>query len=253
MNYQYDFSGKVIVITGSSRGIGLEVAKAFYELGGKIVITSRKEEAFKELKTVFPESDRVLFLPLHTGKLESINSFVKIVLEKWGNVDVLVNNAATNPYFGPMIYANEKAWDKIMDVNLKGYFFMSQTLSQHWMQNNLPGNVINITSIAGLKSTPGLGVYGISKAGVIQITKNFAKELGSVGIRFNAIAPGLVKTKFSQALWSSEEMKQEWLKNQAIQDVAGPEDIVGVILFLASDNSKYITGETIVIDGGGLA
>ena len=253
MKWNYDFSGRVAVITGSSRGIGLEIAKAFNELGAKVVISSRKMENQQKAMEEFSNRENVLPVPAHAGKVEDLKNLIERTYEHFGRLDILVNNAATNPYFGPMVHADEKAWDKIIEVDLKGYFFASQFAIRKWMEKNEKGVIVNIASVAGIRAAPGLGIYGIAKAGVIMMTKIFAKETGPLGIRVNAIAPGLVKTKFSTALWSSEEILNQWLQNQAIQRIALPEDIVGAVLFLSSPQAEMITGETIVIDGGGLA
>ena len=253
MDLKLDFSEKVVIVTGSSRGIGLAIAKAFNQLGANVVISSRKMENLQKAMEEFPDKERVFPVPAHAGKVSDIQNLINTVYEKLGKLDILVNNAATNPYFGPMVYADEAAWNKIMEVDLKGYFFASKFAIEKWMQNNRKGVIINVASVAGIKSSPGLGIYGIAKAGVIMMTKNFARETGPLGIRVNAVAPGLVKTRFSSALWGSEEILNQWLQQQALQKLAVPEDIVGAVLFLASPLAEMITGEVLIVDGGSLA
>ncbi len=253
MEWKLDFTDKVVIVTGSSRGIGLEIAKAFNELGAKVVISSRKMENLEKAREEFKSPDRVFPIPAHAGKVEELKKLIDSTYEQLGQLDILVNNAATNPYFGPMVYADEKSWDKIMEVDLKGYFFTSKFAIERWMNEKRTGAIVNITSVAGFKAAPGLGVYGIAKAGVIMMTKVFAREAGPLGIRVNAVAPGLVKTRFSSALWSSEEILNQWLGQQSVQKLAMPEDIVGSVLFLASPLAEMITGEVILVDGGSLA
>jgi NAD(P)-dependent dehydrogenase (short-subunit alcohol dehydrogenase family) len=183
------------------------------------------------------------------GRIDEAAALPGKVKERFGRLDILINNAATNPVFGPVMHADPAAWDKIMDVNLKGPFFLAKA-AMEIMREQGGGKIVNVASVGGIKSMPGLGVYCISKAGVIMMTKVCAAEWGAFGINVNAVAPTVFKTKLSQALWSSEEILGKVLDTQPIRRLAESRDIVGAILFLASDASSFITGQTIVLDGG---
>ena len=242
--------GKVAFITGASRGIGRSIALGFSREGAKVVLSSRKAEALEGVAAeVRDAGGEALVVPVHTGKPEQITEAVAKAVEAFGTIDVLVNNAATNPIFGPVLNATVEAWDKIMDVNLKGYYLMSLEGGKVMMERG-GGTVVNIASTAGMNVMPGLGIYSVSKAGVLMLTKVLAWEWAAFKIRVNAVAPGLVETKFSQALWSVPEILEEVEKRTPMARIGKPEEIVGAALYLASDQSSYTTGETIVVDGG---
>jgi len=248
---EFSLKDKVAIITGASRGIGEAIATAYSGLGAKCVIASRKEDALNEAaqKIEAATGNRPLAIPAHVAKLDQLEHLVNATLETHGQIDILVNNAATNPVFGPALTCEEPAWDKIMSVNLKGPFFLAKLVAEQ-MKKRERGKIINMASVAGFRVMPGLGIYSMSKAGVIMMTKVLAFELGPFGIQVNAVAPGLVKTKFSQALWASEEILDEALKFQPLQRLLEPEDIVGAAVFLALPISDAITGEVITTDGG---
>jgi len=191
---------------------------------------------------------KCLVVPAHIGKLEEINNLVKRVLEEFGKIDILVNNAATNPTMASAIDIDDRAWDSIMNLNLKGLFFLSQAVAKV-MKEKGGGKIINVASVAGI--TPDiLPVYSISKAGVIMATKVMAQQWAQYNIRVNAIAPGLTKTRFSEALWKNEQILKIAMSRTPLARPAEPEEMVGAIIYLASDASSYVTGQVIAIDGG---
>lgn len=249
---RFRLDGKIAIVTGASRGIGEAIATAFASAGAKLVLASRKQAELDQVaEKIRAAGGDVYVVPTHTGKIEDIKSLVQKTAEKYGCIDILVNNAGTNPVFGPIINIDEKAWDKIFEVNLRGFFFLSKEVA-NIMSEKGGGVIINMASVAGIKPGIGLGAYSISKAGVIMLTKVLAQEWASMNIRVNAIAPGVIKTKFAEALYSSSELVEEILRGISIKRLGEPDDIVGVALFLASGASSYITGETIVVDGGGI-
>jgi len=246
----FDFSGKVVLITGASRGIGESVAKAFCELGAEVVLTSRKQEALDNVcSQVKTQGGKACAIACHVGKDEDRKKLVNEVISKFGKIDVLVNNAATNPVFGPALNTDESAWDKIFEVNLKGPFFLSKLVAEKMAEKG-GGGIVNVASVAGIKPMMGLGVYSISKAGLLMLTRVLSAELGDKGIRVNAVAPGVIKTKFSEALWKNDFIRQVVEKSSPLGRVGETDDVVGAVVFLASESAKYITGQVIVVDGG---
>lgn len=246
----FSLEGKVAIITGASRGIGQAIADGFSEMGAKVVLASRKAEALEEVKRgIVEKGGDALVIPTHMGDMEAVRNLVRGTLEHYGTVDILVNNAATNPVFGPTSEIEEPAYDKIMDVNVKGMFFLTKEVGKVLCEKG-SGSVINISSEAGITPTPMLGVYSISKAAVNMLTKVFAQEWAPRGVRVNAIAPGLVKTHFSQALWGNEAILKAALATIPMGRIAEPKEIVGMAIYLASEASSYVTGQVFLIDGG---
>jgi NAD(P)-dependent dehydrogenase (short-subunit alcohol dehydrogenase family) len=242
---------KVAIVTGASRGIGESIARAFAKSGAKVVLASRKIEGLRAVESAIAgEGGDAFAHACHTGSREQIEALFEAAVKRYGKVDVLVNNAATNPYFGPMLAIEEAAWDKTFEVNVKGYFHATRALATHLVARGAPGAVVNVASVAGLIAMPLQGVYGMTKAAIVSMTKTLAVELGGAGIRVNAIAPGLVDTKFASALTTSPEILKMVLDRTALKRVAQPSEIAGVALWLASDASSYATGETVVVDGG---
>jgi len=246
-----DFSlqGKVALITGGSRGIGKATALGFARAGADVVVTSRKlpdlEMVAEEIKGLGRKS---LAIAAHVGRVEDIKNLVSKVKEEFGRIDILVNNAGTNPAMDSALDAEERAWDAIMNLNLKGLFFLSQAVARV-MKEHGGGVIINVSSAAGIR--PGvLPLYSISKAGVIMATKVMAQEWGKYGIRVNAVAPGVVKTRFSEALWSNPQISAKILNKVPMQRFAEPEEMVGAMVYLASNASQYVTGTVISVDGG---
>lgn len=250
---KFNFKDKVALITGGSRGIGKAIAIAFAKAGADIAIVSRKaqdlEAAAKEIEEL---GVKTLPVAMNTGKSEEVVVGVAKILQFFGKVDILVNNAATNPVMAPLLDIEEWAWDKIMQTNLKGYWLMSREVGKHFKERKC-GNIVNIASDVGIKYGPLLGAYAISKAGVIMLSKVLARELAIYNVRVNTIAPGLIKTRFSQVLWDNEFALKRAMEDQAIQRMGMPEDIAPAVLFLASDASGMITGETFIINGGAFA
>ena len=241
--------GRLALITGSSRGIGAGIALALAQAGADVAITSRKlpdlEKVAEEIKKT---GRKCLPVPAHVGKMEEINNLVKRVLEEFGKIDILVNNAATNPTMASAIDIDERTWDSIMNLNLKGLFFLSQAVARV-MREKGGGKIINVSSVSGI--TPDiLPIYSISKAGVIMATKVMAQQWAQYNIRVNAIAPGLTKTRFSEALWKNPDILKMAMSRTPLARPAEPEEMVGAIIYLASDASSYVTGQVIAIDGG---
>lgn len=249
-----ELDGKVAIITGASRGIGRSIALTFAENGARLVLASRNK--YGELDEVANEvrgiSESVLSVPTNLGKTEDIERLVGEAKREFGRIDILVNNAASNPAIGPLIDTEERTWDHVMNVNLKGCFLLSQRVARV-MVDQREGCIINIASVDGIRLEPGFVPYSISKAGLIMLSQGFAKELGQYGIRVIAVAPGLVRTKYSEAIWGDEKIRREREKKSCLGRIGTPEEIANVVSFLASEKASYITGTTIVIDGGKLA
>ncbi len=242
---------KVAIVTGASRGIGEAIATTFALAGAKVVLASRKIEGLKEVeKKITDLGGEAFSYACHTGSREQVEALVAAAIERFGKVDVLVNNAATNPHFGPMLSVDEGQWDKTFEVNVKGYFYATRAVAQAAIARNAPASIVNVASVAGQMAMPLQGVYAMTKAAVISMTKTLAAELGPANVRINAIAPGLVETRFASALTASPEISKMVLDKMALKHFAKPEDISGLVLLLASDQSSYMTGECVVIDGG---
>ena len=250
MNYaNISLKGKVAIIMGASRGIGEESAVALSQAGATVILASRKQANLEPaVARITQQGGKCLAIVSHIAKIEDSKNLVDRVMSEYGRIDILMNNAGTNPYYGPLVNAEEWAWDTTMNVNLKGLFFLSQ-LAARIMIKQESGCIINTASIAGF--TPmGTGIYETTKAGVIMLTKSMAKEWGQYNIRVNAIAPGLIKTRLSEINWKDPAKGKEAADNCAMLRLGEPDDVAGVVLFLASDLAKYITGQTIVVDGG---
>lgn len=246
----FSLTNKVALITGASKGIGLSIAETFAAAGAKVVISSRNQENLDEMaNNLKSKGYEVTGISCHVGKSEELEDLVKKTIEVYGQIDVLVNNAASNPVFGPVHDTNLEAYDKIMDVNVKAPFHL-MNLCFPYLRASSSGAVINISSIGGISPEQGLGIYSVSKAALISLTKVYAKEWGDHKIRVNAICPGLIQTKFSEALWSNEKIMQHMMKSLAIKRVGTSEEIGAAALFLASKASSYTTGTVITADGG---
>jgi NAD(P)-dependent dehydrogenase (short-subunit alcohol dehydrogenase family) len=240
--------GKVAIVTGGSRGIGEAIARAFVANGARVAIAARKIDALEKIAASL--GDRALPLAAHTGKEADCVALVQKTVERFGKVDVLVNNAATNPYFGPMLGIDEGAWDKTFEVNLKGYFFMAREVARHLTNRDAPGAILHVASVAGVEAAPLQGVYGMTKAAVISMTKTLAYELARSKIRVNAIAPGLIDTRFASAIVSNADLVAEATRKTPLGRYGTPDEIAGAAVYLASDAASFLTGQTIVIDGG---
>lgn len=241
---------RTIVITGASRGIGESIALACARAGAAVVLAARKAEPLAAAAGAIGDAGgRAIAVPCHTGHPEEVTALFDRAVAEFGPVHGLVNNAATNPYFGPTLGVTEAAFDKIFEVNVKGYLYTTREFAARAQG----GSIVNIASYAGMKASPLIGVYGMSKAAVISMTRNLAVELAPGGIRVNAIAPGLIETRFSAALLESEEIRQRVLGDNPIPRPGRPDEIAGAVVYLLSDAAAYVTGQTLVIDGGGTA
>ncbi|MCB9683050.1 MAG: glucose 1-dehydrogenase [Alphaproteobacteria bacterium] len=245
--------GKVALVTGGTRGIGEAVATAFAREGATTVVVSRKQPNVDAAVARIRDasgSDAVSGHALHMGDEDAIADTVAAIADAHGPIDVLVNNAASNPYFGPMIGIDAGAWHKTFEVNVRGPFVLATQVAQRLMAAERPGSVIMMSSIMGLRAAAMQGVYGMTKAALISMVQTLAVELGPAGIRVNAIAPGLVDTKFASALTTSPEILKMFTDHTALGHIAQPDDIAGAAVFLASDEARYVTGQTLAVDGG---
>jgi NAD(P)-dependent dehydrogenase (short-subunit alcohol dehydrogenase family) len=246
----FQLEGKVAVITGASKGIGESIARIYGLAGAKVVISSRKQDALDALADGLREIGiDVLPVAANAGNPDDLARLVQEAVQHFGGIDILVNNAAANPVFGPVEDTPLSAFDKIMDVNLKGPFELSKRCLPI-MKSRGGGSIINISSIGGIRPEPQLGIYSVSKTALISLTKVLAKEWGAYGIRVNAICPGLIKTKFSQALWDNEQILHYTLAHLPIARVGTPEEIAALALFLAGNGAAYCTGAVFTADGG---
>jgi NAD(P)-dependent dehydrogenase (short-subunit alcohol dehydrogenase family) len=248
---RFSLDGRVALVTGASRGIGSAIAEALAEQGAHVVLSSRKQADLdveaERINARFPE--RAVAIAAHAGKPEDLERLVHEVMARFSRIDILVNNAATNPYFGPVLSAELSAWDKTFEVNLRGIFVLTKLVYDATMEKQ-GGAVVNVASVGGLRPGLGLGVYNVTKAGVIMLTRQLARELGGK-VRVNAVAPGLVKTRFAEALWGNEAILERVLASNPMGRIGLPDEIAGAVAFLVSDAASYVNGEVLVIDGGG--
>ncbi len=248
---RFDLSGRIALVTGASRGIGSAIAEILAEHGAQVVLSSRKQsdldQEAERINGLYPE--RAIAIAAHAGRSEDLERLVQQVMERFSRIDILVNNAATNPYFGPILGAELPAWDKTFEVNLRGVFVLTRLVYQASMEAH-GGTIVKIASIGGLRPGIGLGVYNVTKAGVIMLTRQLARELGGK-VRVNAVAPGLIKTRFAEGLWGNQEILDRVLAQNPMGRIGVPEEVAGAVLFLASDAASYVNGEVLVVDGGG--
>ena len=246
----FSLDGKVALITGASKGIGFSIAEIFAAAGAKVVISSRKQDVLDEQALQLNSKGyEVTGIACNVGNMNELPILVEKTVEKYGTIDILVNNAASNPVFGPVHETTLEAFDKIMNVNVKAAFELCRLCYPH-LRKSSGASVINISSIGGLSPEQGLGIYSVSKAALISLTKVFANEWGDSKIRVNAICPGLIQTKFSEALWSNEKIMSMIIKQLAIKRAGTSEEIGAMALFLASPASTYTTGAILTADGG---
>ena len=247
----FQLTERVAIVTGASRGLGRAIAEGLAEQGASVVLSSRRQEDLDReaarLNERFPGS--AVAIAAHAGREGDLRSLVERTMERFGRIDVLVNNAGTNPYFGALIDAELAVWDKTFEVNLRGYFILTQLVHRAWMEEH-GGAVLNIASTGGLRPAVGLGVYDVTKAGVIMLTRQLARELGGT-VRVNCIAPGLFRTRFAEALWSNEAVLERVVQNNPFGRIGNPEEIAGAAVFLVSDAASYVNGQVLVVDGGG--
>ena len=253
MDPDFRLDGKVALVTGASRGIGQAIAERYATAGAKVVISSRKQDALEAVAArIKGAGGDVLALAAHTGDAAAIERLVAGAMQAYGGIDILVNNAATNPHFGPLLTAEESHWDKTFEVNVKGYFRMVRACMDTFRQRG-GGKVINMASVAGAAYQPGMGIYCVTKAGVIMLTQALAVELAVENIQVNAIAPGFVKTRFSKVLWESADMYERVVRSIPQGRMASPEEVTGIALYLASEASSFTNGSIFYVDGGQLA
>lgn len=241
---------KVAIITGASKGIGASMAEHLASSGAKVVVSSRKQEAVDEIVAAIKSKGfEATAIACHVGEAEARQHLIKETMRIYGRIDILINNAAINPVHGGIARADEALFDKVMDVNVKSCMILSN-LCFPIMKEQAAGSIIHIASVEGLRPSAGLGVYSISKAAVIMLAKSQAKEWSKYGIRVNAICPGLIKTKFSRALWENDAMLKQYENHLPSRRIAEPNEMAGLALFLASDASSYCTGGVYTADGG---
>ena len=244
---------KVAIVTGASRGIGEAIARTFAAHGAKVALASRKLEGLTSVADAINAAHgkgTAIAIAAHTGRESECDALVARAIAELGKVDVLVNNAATNPYFGPLLDTDMGAWDKTFEVNTKGYFWMCRNVARHLRDRDAPGSLINVASITALVGSPFQGCYAMTKAAVVSMTKTFAVELAPSKIRVNAIAPGLVDTKLASAIVQNDALLDMVKKRTPLGRVGMPDEIAGGALFLASDAANFLTGHTLVMDGG---
>ncbi|THD75040.1 SDR family oxidoreductase [Thalassobius vesicularis] len=251
-NSLFDLTGKVAVITGSSRGIGRAIAERMAEAGANVVISSRKgppcEEVASEINARLGREAAVA-LPANISDKGSLQAMIHATMAKWGQIDVLVCNAASNPYYGPMEGISDDAFRKVLDNNVLANHWLVQMVGPQ-MRARKDGAIVIVSSIGGLKGSPVIGAYNISKAADMQMARNLAVELGPDNIRVNCIAPGLIKTDFSKALWDNDKTLSYYNTMTPLRRIGDPDEIAGAAVYLASKAGGYVTGQTIVVDGG---
>lgn len=249
-NNPFDLAGRVAVVTGSTKGIGLAIARGMAEAGARVVVSSRKADACEETaRDLSAAGHAVLAVPCHVGHKDQLHDLVDRTLEEWGRIDILVCNAAANPLYGPLLQMTDEAYDKTMNTNVRSTMWLCNMVLPGMAESG-GGSVILISSIAALRGSLVNAVYGVSKAAELALTRSLALEWGPRNVRVNAIAPGLVKTDFARALWQDPERRDRIERRSPLRRIGEPDDIGGVATFLASDAAAFVTGQVIVADGG---
>jgi NAD(P)-dependent dehydrogenase (short-subunit alcohol dehydrogenase family) len=249
-SHLFDLEGKVALVTGSTRGIGKSIAEELARAGAKVSVSSRKPEACEQVRAEFESQGfQVLAQPCNVSRKEDLQGLVDATRAKWGGIDVVVSNAASNPYYGPLTGISDEAFDKIITNNVKSVLWLA-ALTLEGMATRGGGSFIVVGSIGGLLANTVIGAYGVSKAADHHLVRNLAAEWGPKNVRVNAIAPGLVKTEFARALWEDEKRAAERIQATPLRRLGEPRDIGGIAVFLASEAAAFITGQCIVADGG---
>ncbi|GAC32893.1 SDR family oxidoreductase [Paraglaciecola polaris] len=249
----FDLTGKVALVTGASRGIGESIARLLAAYGAHVIVSSRKIDGCEAVaKSIRDDGGKATALACHVGEMAQIEDTFASIKKEFGQLDILVNNAAANPFFGHILDTDLAAYEKTVDVNIRGYFFMSVAAGK-MMKEQGGGVILNTASVNGISPGVMQGIYSVTKAAVISMTKAFAKECGPLNIRVNALLPGLTETKFASALTSNDKILKTALMTIPLGRVAQPDEMAGTVLYLVSDASSYTTGTTITVDGGYLA
>ena len=252
VNPLLDLHGRVALVTGASRGIGLATAQLLARCGAQVIVSSRRQDACEAaVEQIRAEGGKAMAIAAHMGDVASIDALFAQIAGRGLSVDILVNNAATNPYFGPMLDMDLAAFDKTVEVNIRGYFYASRTAAL--TMRGRGGAIVNVASVNGRRAAPGQGVYSMTKAAILSLTEGFAKELATHKIRVNAVLPGLTDTKFASALTQNPDILKTMLRMIPLGRVAEPDEIAPMIVFLCSPAASYITGASFAVDGGYLA
>jgi NAD(P)-dependent dehydrogenase (short-subunit alcohol dehydrogenase family) len=250
MSSLFDLTGKIAIVTGSTKGIGLAIATRLAEHGATVIISSRKADACDRVAAGIRDKDgKAIAIPCHIGRKEELQNLVDQTIARCGGIDILVENAAVNPYLGPSAGMPDEAFDRVMGSNVRSNVWLANMAIPHMVARG-GGSVIIISSIGGLRGSAQLGAYAISKAADMQLARNIAVEWGPQNIRANAIAPGLIRTDFARALWENPVLYRKRTKDTPLQRIGEPDEIAGAAVFLASAAGSFTTGQTIVIDGG---
>ncbi len=250
---RFSLRDRVALVTGGSRGIGRAISIALAEAGAAVGVSSRKAEACEAVAAeITKNGGQALSVPGHAGRAEDIGRTVTTMMERFGRIDILVNNAATNPVFAPITDFTEEQFEKTNNLNVRGPLLFTQQICRAWMSEH-GGSIINVASVGGIKGDPFLGIYGATKAALISLTKSLARELGPSGVRVNAIAPGLIRTDFARVLVETPEIHDRAVASTALGRIGEPEEMAGAVVWLASDAASFVTGSVVVLDGGALA
>lgn len=250
MQHLFDLTGKVAIVTGASRGIGAAIAEGLAACGAKVVVSSRKLDSVTATAEGIKEAGgSALPVAAHVGDPSALADLVAATVDHYGGIDILINNAAANPTFGPLLQAEDAVFDKIMAVNVRGPLQLARLVHPHMVARG-GGSVVNISSIGGIRPEPMLGLYSVSKSALISLTKVMAQEWARDGIRANVLCPGLVKTRFSAALWQDDDVLKRFLQQVPLGRVAAPREMAGIAVFLAGPAASYVTGSVFTADGG---